>query len=69
MFWKIKLLLIKDQNGTISTIRIYAESLKEALGKALDLYRNALILSYQKEGGTEIAYDPDKSLRYQAKMD
>jgi hypothetical protein len=65
MFWKIKLILIKNEDAKISIIRIYAESLKEALEKTLDLYRHASILSYQREGDAEIPFDPNKSLQYQ----
>jgi hypothetical protein len=62
MFWKIKLLLIKQESARVSMLRIHAESLKEALEKSLDLYRNASILSYQREGDAEITFDANKSL-------
>ncbi len=62
MFWKIKLLLIKQESARISILRIHAESLKEALEKSLDLYRNALILFYQKEGDTKIAINSNRGL-------
>jgi hypothetical protein len=53
MYWKIRFRVNKSANSPISTIRIDADSLREACLEVLNLYRSATVLEYQ-EGNGEI---------------
>lgn len=57
MFWKIRFRLDKSQNSPISTIRIDAETLRDACADVLNIYRNATILSYQEEDREIVTFD------------
>ena len=57
MYWKIRFKVNKSADSPISTIRIDADTLREACLDVLSLYRNATILSYQKAGGEVKAFD------------
>ncbi len=48
MYWKIRFRVNKTANSPISTIRIDAESLREACIEVVSLYRDATILEYQE---------------------
>jgi len=49
MYWKIRFRVNKSADSPISTIRIDAETLREACLEVLGLYRKATILSYQQD--------------------
>jgi hypothetical protein len=51
MYWKIRFRVNKLANSPISTIRIDAESLREACLEVFGLYRHATILDYQEGNG------------------
>jgi len=50
MYWKIRFRVNKSADSPISTIRIDADTLREACLDVLSIYRNATILSYQEDG-------------------
>lgn len=51
MYWKIRFRVNKSADSPISTIRIDADTLREACLEVLSLYRIATILDYQEDGG------------------
>lgn len=51
MYWKIRFRVNKTANSPISTIRIDADSLREACIEVVSLYRDATILEYQGNDG------------------
>lgn len=51
MYWKVRFRVNKSANSPISTIRIDADSLRDACLEVLSLYRMATILDYQEDGG------------------
>jgi hypothetical protein len=51
MYWKIRFRVNKSADSPISTIRIDADTLRDACIEVLSLYRLATILDYQKEDG------------------
>lgn len=53
MYWKIRFKVNKTAESPVSTIRIDANTLREACLEVLSLYRQATILDYQ-EGDGEI---------------
>jgi hypothetical protein len=57
MYWKICFRVNKLADSPISTIRIDAETLREACLEVLGLYRNATILSYQQDGDEARQFD------------
>jgi hypothetical protein len=57
MYWKIRFRVNKAANSPISTIRIDADSLREACIEVVSLYRDATILEYQEGGGALIQFD------------
>jgi hypothetical protein len=62
MFWKIRFRVDKSLNSPISTIRIDAETLREACIEVMGIYRNATILTYQEDNGEVISFDSTQSL-------
>ncbi|QWD63863.1 hypothetical protein [Polynucleobacter sp. MWH-UH2A] len=57
MNWKIRFRVNKTANSPISTIRIDADSLREACIEVVSLYRDATILEYQEGEGALIQFD------------
>jgi len=57
MYWKIRFRVNKSANSTISTIRIDADSLREACLEVLSIYRLATILDYQDQSGEIKEFD------------
>ena len=57
MYWKIRFRVNKSADSPISTIRVDADTLRDACLDVLSIYRNATILSYQKDGGEVRAFD------------
>jgi hypothetical protein len=57
MYWKIRFRVNKSADSPISTIRIDADSLRDACLDVLSLYRNATILSYQEDSGEMRPFD------------
>ena len=57
MYWKFRFRVNKSADSPISTIRIDAETLRDACLDVLSIYRNATILSYQKDGDEVKAFD------------
>jgi hypothetical protein len=57
MYWKIRFRVNKSADSPISTIRIDADTLREACLDVLSLYRNATILSYHEDGGEVKPFD------------
>jgi hypothetical protein len=60
MYWKIRFRVNKLANSPVSTIRIDADSLREACLEVLSLYRMATILEYQDESGKTNEFDPSE---------
>lgn len=57
MYWKIHFRVNKTANSPTSTIRIHAETLREACIEVLNSYRTATILSYQENDAPVEAFD------------
>lgn len=57
MYWKIHIRVNKSADSPISTIRIDADSLRDACLDVLSLYRNTTILSYQKDDAEIRSFD------------
>jgi len=60
MYWKIRFRVNKSANSPISTIRIDADSLREACLEVLSIYRLATILDYQDQSGEIKEFDLSK---------
>jgi hypothetical protein len=63
MFWNIKT-RYKDYPGSPeSTFRVYANDLREAVSKVLNIHRQVVIVTYQVDGGVERHYLEEKMPR------
>jgi hypothetical protein len=60
MHWKIHFRVNKTASSSTSTIKIHAETLREACMEVLNSYRAATILSYQQNDDPAEAFDPAK---------
>jgi hypothetical protein len=56
MYWTIKVRHFDESGSHSSKIRIYGESLREAMSKVQDIYRKSMLISYQVEDGPEIEF-------------
>ena len=57
MYWTIKVRHFDERGSHTSKIRVYGESLREAMSKALDIYRKSSLVSYQADDGPEISFE------------
>ena len=63
MFWKIKTRYKNYTGSPESTFRVYADDLREAVSKVLNLHRQVIIITYQIDGGVEQHYSEEKMPR------
>jgi hypothetical protein len=57
MYWTIKVRHFDASGSHTSKIRIYGENLREAMTKALDIYRKSSLVSYRLDDGPEIEFE------------
>ena len=63
MFWNIKTRYKNYSGSPESTFRVYANDLREAVSKVLNIHRQVVIVTYQVDGGVEQRYLEEKMPR------
>ena len=56
-YWTIKVRHFEESGSHTSKIRIHGKDLREAMSKALDIYRKSSLVSYQLDDGPEIEFE------------